>query len=284
MNQFEIYLGRNGGQPSLNGAYFDIISRLSEPLLNNYHTIFFDNAYTSVPIMMYLLQNATYACGTVRVNRRFMPESLKRDNDLARGEFVVLQDENTKHLTATMWKDTKTVRFLSTCSDPNKSTRTIRRIGGVRTEVTQPSAAAYYCKNYAGVDRFDQLRGFQTVGRASKKAWKYIFYFLLNSCIVNSWILYKQNSTRPMRNYSHTKFRHELAMSLVREQARRKRAQDIGPNGVKHKNVRLSLKRPRRCKMHRVFKPNGKTVYETVFGCRACNMSLCPTCHIQYHN
>jgi hypothetical protein len=283
MNQFEIYLGKSAANNSTNGAYFDVVKRLTDPVLNKYHKIFFDNAYTSVPLLIHLLQNNTYACGTVRVNRKFFPEALRNDNNMERGEFVVLQDATNNHLTATMWKDTKTVRFLSTCTDPRKSTKTIRRIGGVRTEVTQPSAGAAYSRNMGGVDRFDQLRGFHKVGRTAKKAWKYIFYFLMNSCVVNSWILYKSFSTRGVRNYSHMRFRHELALSLMADQMARKRAHDTAATGAKHKNVRLTFKRPRRCKMHRLYSTDGRKVYETVYGCKACNISLCHSCHVMYH-
>ena len=284
-NEFEVYLGKVSTVPSVNGAYFDVVKRLTDKILNGNHQVFFDNAYTSIPIMLHLLQHRTYACGTVRVNRKNLPAQINKPIDLGRGDFVSKQDAEKKHLTATAWRDTKIVRFLSTMSTPNIDTQAVRRINGVRTNVKQPSCAAQYAKHMGGVDRFDQLRGTFNVGRYSKKAWKYLFYFLLNAAITNSWILYKQTSTRSKKAFNHLRFRHELAVELLRNFHGRRSNLALTKSlaNVNHKHVLFNINRARRCRMHNKYQPNGKTKKETKTGCRACNLILCFECHVRFH-
>ena len=56
----------------------------------------------------------TYACGTVRINRRDFPADLKREK-LVRGEIRTRQCGN---LVATMWKDKRVESLLSTNTPP----------------------------------------------------------------------------------------------------------------------------------------------------------------------
>ena len=75
-----------------------------------------------------------------------------------------------------------------------------------------------------GVDRHDQLRLKYSVGRFSKKYWKYIFWFLVNCSIVNAHILYTETSGRQTKKtYSHLDFRIELANALIGGFSKRKR-------------------------------------------------------------
>jgi hypothetical protein len=275
LNDFELYLGKHYDNASPLGSYFHVVERLTRSILNRRHKIYFDNAYTSIPLAVHLLQNGTYCCGTVRSNRRGLPAAIKSDANLARGEFRCAQDKKLPNLTATVWRDTKVVRFLSTSNDPSKETRTLRRINGVRTEVTQPTCAAEYSLWMKGVDVFDHLRGVFSVGRRSKKAWKYIWYFLINSAVVNAWLIYKKVSLRNVK-MTHTKFRHELALGLMRKHKENTRAPS-------HKHVHLGLKRGRCCVAHKRFKPNGKARFETKYGCKGCNVVLCTYCHPLYH-
>ena len=144
------------------------------------------------------------------------------------------------------------------------------------------------------VDKFDSYRSSYPVGRQGKKMWRYLFNGLLNCAIVNAFIMYSQSSTRPMKKrYKHMDFRHELALSLIGGYSCRKKnvlpPRYIRPNmteenTLNHDNVHMGGKRVRRCVGHKYFKPNGKAVYETAYGCAACNVNLCKMCHPLYHS
>jgi hypothetical protein len=68
-----------------------------------------------------------------------------------------------------------------------------------------------------GVDISDQKRKYYGVGRSPKKWWKFIFHFVINVCVVNSFILYDLNNRPPLtahRNRQLT-FRHNLVQQLI---------------------------------------------------------------------
>ena len=116
---------------------------------------------------------------------------------------------------------------------------------------------------------------------------RYLFWFLINACLVNSWIIYRKCSTRPVgKKYTHMDFRLEL-VDLLTAPAIRRRAlpAPVAQIAVDHSNVRMPAKRPRVCKMHRRYNPaqvrNRRT--ETTRGCKACGIYLCPPCHVRYH-
>ena len=50
-----------------------IVLKLAKPLLKKGATIYADNFYSSLPLAEKLLQERTYYCGTVRMNRKMLP-------------------------------------------------------------------------------------------------------------------------------------------------------------------------------------------------------------------
>ena len=43
-----------------------------------------DNFFISIPLFVNLLTRSTYACGTVRANRKYLPEEFKIEQDRGR--------------------------------------------------------------------------------------------------------------------------------------------------------------------------------------------------------
>ena len=63
---FNVYTGKDGNATkSGNGLGYDIVMKLSLPLLGQGYQIFFDNFYTSIPLVTDLFKNQTPSCGTV---------------------------------------------------------------------------------------------------------------------------------------------------------------------------------------------------------------------------
>ena len=295
MHQFEFYLGKKASpRPSSMGLMFDIVDRLTRRLHGQFFRIYFDNAYTSVHLLLYLLENDIYSCGTCVMNRKLMPAPPWPRGVAAwqRGDSHVVQDFNHPNLTLTGWLDTKLVRFLSTMSSPTTVGFTTRRVNNERTVVNHPEVGSQYSTHYAGVDRFDQKRAKYRVGRFSRKGWKYYFHFMLNAAVINSWILYDETSTRPtnIRRYAQIHFRQELVVALIGNYSQRKRAVPIPPQDpvrgdgdlLRHRNVHMQARRPRRCRGHKDFFPDARPK-QTVYGCKTCDVFLCKRCHDKYH-
>jgi hypothetical protein len=116
---------------------------------------------------------------------------------LKRGEIRKLQNED---VTAIVWQDKHTVLLLSTNSDPLNDGAVKCKIGkgNEEVEIPCPQAIINYTKYMGGVDISDQKRDYYGVGWSSKKCWKFIFHFVINVCVVNSFILYDLNNRPPL--------------------------------------------------------------------------------------
>ena len=103
------------------------------------------------------------------------------------------------------------VTAMSSNCQPNDSGTVLRRTqDGSRIPVPCPQSIISYNAYMGGVDRGDQLRGYYCCKIRSRKFYKYIFYFLLDVAITNSYILVKHHTT----NSSKVKiknFRTDLA-------------------------------------------------------------------------
>ena len=79
--------------------------------------------------------------------------------------------------------------------------------------INRPPNVTQYCKFMGGVDLSDQNQSYYPVqDRRSVKWWKYIFYFLLDICIINAWILMNQVLRKKKANMD---FRVALGKELI---------------------------------------------------------------------
>ena len=76
LHKFDIYLGRR--QNSEYGLGYDVVMKLCQEITGKYHHVYFDNLFTSVPLMKELLALNTYACGTVHKNKCGVPDAVKQ--------------------------------------------------------------------------------------------------------------------------------------------------------------------------------------------------------------
>ena len=107
----------------------------------------------------------------------------------SRGNITFRQDGN---LVVSVWQDTKPVVVVSTAHDPTSTTTVRRKRGdGSTILVTCPQAIVDYNQHMGGVDRGDQYRKYYHVRMKSRKSYKYIFWFLFETCILNSFILHR---------------------------------------------------------------------------------------------
>lgn len=107
-----------------------------------------------------------------------------------------------------------------------------RRINGLHQSITQPLVVQLYNQNYGGVDRFDQCRAKYRVGRFSKKSWKYLFHFFLHTAVVNSYIVFKEISTRKhgKKRYAQLDYRIDLIKDLFGDFSSRTRSAAVLPS------------------------------------------------------
>ena len=234
--RYQIYLGKDRNNEELfkrKGLGYYVVWTLGEPYLDANRHFFFDNFFSSVDLMKSLESRGTYACGTVRSNRKGFPADLK-NNKLVRGEIRTRQDGN---LVTTLWKDKRDVAILSTNTSPASQIFAERQKVGGRLKLVvpkelmvKPPVIEVYNSGMNGVDVNDQYRSYYPPGMISRKWWKYLFWFFVNLSIVNGYILEKIAGKRKRRQLE---FRIELAKQLIAGYNGYKRLSNTGTRAIK---------------------------------------------------
>ena len=165
----------------------------------------------------------------------------------------------------------------------------MRTVGSSLQRISQPLVAHQYNCTYGHTNSY---RAKYKFGRNSKKAWKYIFYFLIDAAIVNAFLLYKVNSTycTNIERYDKFSFHLKIGHSLIGWFSSRKHDYswistlvNNPSNVLMHEYVHINAKWVKRCASHSKVEANTKKFYETIYGCKSCNVHLCKTCHKPFH-
>ncbi|XP_054259861.1 piggyBac transposable element-derived protein 3-like [Macrosteles quadrilineatus] len=133
--RFEIYSGQENdpdyrlpGEPDL-GSCANVVVRLVRNVPTNHHQLYFDNFYTTLPLMVHLEKRNIHALGTARRDR-LQNEKLPSMDELKecpRGfsaETCLKIDE--VEVTSVVWKDNKCVTLVSTYAGIGKQTKVAR--------------------------------------------------------------------------------------------------------------------------------------------------------------
>ena len=176
-----------------------MVKDLTEKIQHRHHHVYFDDCFNSLPLLTDLLKVGVYGCGTIRSNRKWLPEDRQQSmKELKkRGDMVTTQCEN---LTFTIWLDTKIVMMAATNSQPNEVIDVKRKLkNGSSIMVNCPSSVVAYNKYIGGVDRNDQVRKYYHVRMKSRKSYKYFFWFAFEVAVANAYILSKHNPATRQR-------------------------------------------------------------------------------------
>ena len=282
---FSVYLGSEEGNPRIHGLGYAVVMDMVKPYLNKNHHVFFDNFFSGPRLLEHLELQDTYACSTVRCNRKDLPPCAK-DKLGKPGELVQAQKG---HMMFAKWHDKRDVAFLSTNVSPGEPSRNVqRKIRGRNIDIVKPRVSDVYTANMGGVDRADQLRSYYYVGRQSRKWYRYIFWYVFNMAACNSYILECVHRERNKR--SQSEFRLELGKRLINGYNSRKRPANEVPAPFNerladHKSTQIDGRKKQCvfCKKAGRKTPKGYPV-ETKFKCEQCNVALCKDpCFRAYH-
>lgn len=182
---FDIYCGANSSQPSYpNGLGYEVVMKLLAPCLNKGYTVYMDNFYASPKLFKDLLSAGTYACGTLRTNRKNFPDSLKpKAGERARPRGTPIFAFCDK-----ITVDNKDVYALSTLySDSLYMVR--RQVDSQVKNVTCPDIISAFM---GGVDLADQVMCYYSVGRKTMKWWRRVFWRMYDHAITNACYLFQK--------------------------------------------------------------------------------------------
>ncbi|XP_046827867.1 piggyBac transposable element-derived protein 4-like [Vespa crabro] len=151
------------------------------PNAKGYH-MYTDRYYTSIPLAEELIKMNCFLTDTIKTSRKYLPMLIKKP----------------KFVRASLISVDRRVR------------------GGELVRIQKPKIVIDYTKNMRGVDRADQYAATYCFLRKSLKWWRKLFFWEMEMCTVNSYILYtsvkKINNEKPM---SHLKFVKLLVDQLI---------------------------------------------------------------------
>ncbi|XP_026471618.1 piggyBac transposable element-derived protein 1-like [Ctenocephalides felis] len=210
--RFEVYNGAGGnklvdGHPNL-GASANVVMRLSQTILDMAnHIVYFDNFYTSLPLLVYLRARGIFSLGTIRVNRvpgcKLSLETAIKDKPRGYSEEYVASSYGVD-LTTVLWKDNKVVHLASTyvgvkpfqtsltnpTKQPRKASRFVRKQG--RIDIDCPEIISEYNKHMGGVDLMDGLMGRYHIRAKTRDAATRLLYHFIDMAATNAYILYRR--------------------------------------------------------------------------------------------
>ena len=291
--RFSIYTGKanqDARAPEV-GLGESVVLRLISNINPSCQLVAFDNFFTTVNLMYELNKRGLYAIGTVRPSRRGIPCVIKQKEKLDRGEH---RFQTNGQIAAIKWQDRKPVTVLSTGFNPSSVVKINRKNkDGTKSELSCPTAIAWYNKVMGGVDHFDQFRERYAIGRRSLKWWHRIFFYLIDLAIVDAFLLWSVDK-RNGNTYDQLHFRVRLARQLIGDHSTRKRKgppvaflahkkrvpDDVRLVGVGHHMPRVgpTFRRCRLCS-------SAAHEQRTRCLCTACNVPLCmEPCFRKFHS
>ena len=210
---FEVHTGEKKYIQGLNHTEALTVT-LFEKLLNQGATIFSDNFYSSVVLAEYLLKEKTYLCGTIRKNRKRIPNDVKNAK-LQRKEMKAL--ENEKGVKVFNWRDKRYVLTISSVPEHGAVLCPSGKKDRKGEEILKPESVLAYNKVKKGVDVSDQMTSYYTALRKTRKWYRKLFVELLTGeAVVNAFVLCKKYGNQ--NNLSLLEFRECLVYSLTGEE------------------------------------------------------------------
>ena len=186
---FDVYTGKKGDLVE-KGLGPTVVKSLCNKVHNIHRHIYFDKFFSSVDLSLDLLRVGLYSCGTFRSNCEGFPQQLKqfvKKGLPERGQSITYQCGN---LRVSVWQDKQPSTTIATNSNPTSSNTVQRKKrDGTSTAYSCLHSVSKYNWYMGGVDRNYQLHSYYHVRHKSRKHYKYIFWFLFDLPITNTYIL-----------------------------------------------------------------------------------------------
>jgi len=243
-----------------------------------------DNFFSSPELFDDLVKKQIYCCGTVRPNRKGMPQDLRpKTTKLKRGD---IRARTRADLTAILWRDKRDVCMLTNIhSAPAEGNFCNQGGKAIKLQIVMD-----YNHHMYYVDKGGRMANSYSISCRTFKWTKKFFFNLLNLAILNSCILHSSCGGKKM---SHRDFRYTLVRNMLTHAGPERRIpRSLGrpPNTESHV-ARLEVCSSRHWPMpsetqlrYCVCKARGVT--QKVFvKCLKCEVGLCvkKACFEDYH-
>ncbi len=251
------YLGKDDQRPGNITLSEYVVLRLIEPFENKGIHVTTDNFFTTLKLSEMLMAKKTSLTGTMKRNRREIPEFVKKIKMPLYNTLLLKHDDTT--LTVYQGKKHKNVLVLSSLhptvdvdnNDPKKLPETI----------------SFYNSTKFGVDVADQMARKYSVKAGSRRWPVHVFYNILDLAGINSWILYKETTGKSIK-------RKEFLQQLIEELRSPYVTRDQMKNSdIKRKNTEESTANQKRVRCQ-----YSRCSNKTVDKCSSCSIPICGKC------
>ncbi|XP_046677521.1 piggyBac transposable element-derived protein 4-like [Homalodisca vitripennis] len=216
---FSVYIGQDRSENDWSTSE-NVICKLLGGLLDNGttpapgglmgegRTLITDNWYTSVPLVVGLLEHKAHLIGTVRIDRKYLPPEVSTKLKKTHGDSVIR--ETAEGIVFLKWKDKRDVPLLSTVH-----TNEYVEVTSKRGKVTQkPKDVMLYNEEKFSIDMSDQMATYGTALRRGTKWYRKLAVEIVwGMVVVNAHFLYVENSGTKM---PIKKFRESIILSLLK--------------------------------------------------------------------
>lgn len=270
-----VYLGKQKklatkNVSSIHGTVLQLVRRVE----GVGHKLYMDNYFSSPLLFDDLLERKINSFGTVKYNRRGLPQEINpRNMKLKRGDIVTRVRDN---LSVVRWKDKRDVYLLTNIHSPPVEGNFVDEYNNP----IKPQVILDYNKHMGYVDKADRMANSYGISRKTWKWTKKLFFHLCDITILNAYLLHKSVGG----NMSHKTFRETLVRDLIGEAQGTNitgtRAGPGRPSSASSQISRLELKNSqhwpfktnmRRC---RVCAAKNKRV-RSAYCCKKCDVALC---------
>ncbi|CAL7939067.1 unnamed protein product [Xylocopa violacea] len=175
------------------------------------HHMFTDRYYTSYILAQELAKLKCHFTGEILTHRKEVPTEIKKPKFLKKSVVVYRRD----NALLVAWKNQRAVACLTTRDNAGMTTVKRNLRSGVEVNVKKPSITVNYLKYMGGIHRADQYASTYCFLRKSLKWWRKLFFWGLEICLINSYILYKlEKKKRNERPLTHLRYLKTLVQQL----------------------------------------------------------------------
>jgi hypothetical protein len=243
LHDFDVYQGKSGQRSTYDlGVGGDIVIQLCETLEKQKgYKIYADNLFSSMHLMLRMIDDGFHYTGTLRANRLGGCEMTK-EKDLkkkGRGSFD-FRVETDSNIVCVRWMDTKAVTLMSTYAGPNPLDKARRwdKTKKEYVEVDRPHIVTEYNSYMGGIDLLDSCVARYKYLMRSRRWYIILFWHTITLAVINAWLLYRRDcklvNIAKKNVLNLRRFQACIATSLIEVNASRKRvgrpSNDVDPS------------------------------------------------------
>lgn len=266
----EVYVGTQPEGPfQTNNSALSLVERLCQPIYGTGRNLTTDNWFTSFPLAELLLRHKLTTIGTIKRNKRELPQQFAEGKSRPIGSSMFGFKENCT-LVSYIPKKNKNVLLISTMHDDDE----IDDVTG------KPDIIMAYNNTKGGVDTVDQLCANYNCARNARRWQMVVFYSILNISGINSQVIY--NANNPNKNTLRRHFLEDLSFALINDHLKVRAQSQYIPRNMRNR-IReicsLAAEEPNenaeRREAGRCFCCSSKKNRKTRYFCKKCKTYLC---------